>query len=70
MDLVVARELRIIGSHGMAAHAYPELLRMVVRGQLQPGRLVGRRIALAEAAEALASMDAFPGSGITVIDRF
>jgi alcohol dehydrogenase len=70
MDLVVARELRVLGSHGMAAHAYPGLLRMVAQGQLQPGRLIGRRIALPEAVEALVSMDAFPGTGITVIDRF
>jgi len=70
MDLVVARELRVLGSHGMAAHAYPRLLRMVARGQLEPGRLVGRRIALADAAEALEAMGAFAGTGITVIDRF
>ena len=70
MDLVVGRELRVLGSHGMAAHAYPELLRMVARGQLLPGRLVGRRIALPEAPEALAAMGAFAGTGITVIDRF
>ena len=27
MGLVVARELELLGSHGMAAHAYPEMLR-------------------------------------------
>ncbi len=70
MDLVVARELRLAGSHGMQAHAYPELLRMVEAGLLAPGRLVGRRITLDEAVEALVCMDRFPNVGVTVVDRF
>jgi len=70
MDRVVARELVLLGSHGMAAHAYPAMLRMVTAGQLAPEALVGRRIALAEAIDALVEMDRFPGTGITVIDRF
>jgi alcohol dehydrogenase len=70
MDRVVARELAILGSHGMAAHAYPAMLRMVAAGQLAPERLVGRRIGLEEAADALVEMDRFPGTGITVIERF
>jgi hypothetical protein len=32
--------------------------------------MIGRRIALEEAAAELAAMDSFPGIGITVIDRF
>ncbi len=70
MDRVVGRELAILGSHGMAAHTYPEMLRMVEAGQLAPDLLVGRRIALEEAIDALVSMDRFPGTGMTVIDRF
>jgi alcohol dehydrogenase len=70
MDRVVARELVILGSHGVAAHTYPAMLRMVAAGQLAPERLVGRRIALAEASDALMAMDRFPGTGITVVDRF
>jgi alcohol dehydrogenase len=70
MDAVIARELRILGAHGMQAHAYPEMLRMVERGVLDPRRLVGRRISLEDSAEALAGMDRFPGVGVTVVDRF
>ena len=32
MDLVIARELELLGSHGMAARAYPELLALVEPG--------------------------------------
>jgi alcohol dehydrogenase len=56
-NLVVARELRVLGSHGMAARDYPDLLRMVVDGHLQPRRLVGSVIDLDRAGSALMAMD-------------
>ena len=54
MARVVAYELEILGSHGMAAHAYPELLALVAAGRLRPDLLVTRRLSLTEAADALA----------------
>ena len=48
MDLVIARELALLGSHGMAAHAYPEMLGLVQAGRLRPERLVSARIGLDE----------------------
>ena len=56
-DLVVARELEIAGSHGMAAVDYPPMLDLVVSGRLDPRRMVGAVIPLPEAGEALAAMD-------------
>jgi alcohol dehydrogenase len=70
MDAVIAGELRLLGSHGMAAHAYPEMLRLVERGAVDPGRLVGRRVTLDEAVDALLEMGSFRGVGVTVVDRF
>jgi alcohol dehydrogenase len=70
MGRVIAHELEIFGSHGMQAHAYPELLDMIAAGKLTLGKLIGRRISLDEAGAALASLDSAPGKGITVIDRF
>ncbi|MFC4456194.1 zinc-dependent alcohol dehydrogenase family protein [Deinococcus sonorensis] len=69
MDRVIARELELYGSYGMAAHAYPEMLGMIERGALQPQRLIGRRIRLEDAPDALADMDRFLGTGVTVVDR-
>lgn len=69
MDHVIAHELEILGSHGMQAYAYEPMLAMIVTGKLQPQKLVGKRISLAEAPAELAAMDSFPGTGITVIDR-
>jgi threonine dehydrogenase-like Zn-dependent dehydrogenase len=67
MDLVIGRELELLGSHGMAAHAYPEMLALVATGRLQPGRLISTRIALDDAPAALAAMSDGSPSGVTVI---
>lgn len=70
MSLVIAGELEILGSHGMQAFEYPRMLRMISAGQLQPELLISDRVTLSEAAELLPRMHEFPGSGVTVIDRF
>ena len=68
MDLVVARELEIYGSHGMAARGYPPMMTMVADSALRPGLLVGRVIGLEDAGRALAAMDgSSEGAGMTVI---
>ncbi len=67
-DLVVARELEILGSDGMAAHDYAAMLASVSEGRLDPSRLVGRTIDLDATPEALMAMDASqPVAGMTVI---
>ncbi|HVX47153.1 MAG TPA: alcohol dehydrogenase, partial [Mycobacteriales bacterium] len=67
MGEVIAAELEIVGSHGMGAGEYPALLAEIASGALRPDRLVGRRIGLTEAADALATMDSAPAAGMTVI---
>jgi alcohol dehydrogenase len=67
MGLVIGRELEVLGSHGMAAHAYPEMLALVAAGRLRPDRLVTSRIGLEEAPRALAAMSDASPVGITVI---
>lgn len=68
MDLVVARELEILGSHGMAAHDYAAMLASISEGRLDPSRLVGRTISLDQAPSGLMAMDSpQPIAGMTVI---
>jgi alcohol dehydrogenase len=67
MDLVVGRELELLGSHGMAAHAYPEMLALVAAGRLRPGDLVTARIGLDDAPGALVAMTDGSPDGITVV---
>ena len=66
LHLVIAGELEVLGSHGMAAWRYPELLGLVAAGRLRPGDLVTARIGLENAGEALAVMGDAPPTGITV----
>jgi len=68
MDLIVARELEIVGSHGMAAHDYAAMLASIAEGLLDPSRLIGRTISLDEAPAALMAMDRpQPTAGMTVV---
>jgi alcohol dehydrogenase len=68
MHVVIARELEIHGSHGMQASRYGEMLSMIEAGRIDPRRLVGSIVSLHEAANALAGMGSFQGTGVTVID--
>ena len=64
MDRLISQELEILGSHGMAAHAYPPMLAAVRAGKLRPQQLVTRRIALDAVPDVLAAIgqpDAQPG---------
>lgn len=70
MDKIIANELEVLGSHGMQAYKYPELLTMIQAGKLSPDKLIHQTITLEQAREALTTMDSFRGTGITVIDSF
>lgn len=70
MDLVVAHELEVYGSHGMAAADYPAMLAVVTSGAVRLADLVGTVIGLADAPAALMAMDqpSSASGGITVVD--
>lgn len=68
MARAIALELELLGSHGMAAHAYPQMLELVRAGVLRPDLLVTSTIPLDAAPAALAAMGTAPGSGVTVIE--
>lgn len=70
MDIVVANELEIIGSHGMQAYRYPEMMDMIKSGKLAPEKLIGKTITLEQSIDALVNMDKFGNLGVTVINEF
>ena len=70
MDKVLANELEIVGSHGMQAHKYPELLEMIKTGKLHPEKLIEKTISLKESTLALTNMNKFDHKGVWVIDSF
>ena len=70
MGKVLSNELEILGSHGMQAHRYDEMLGMIAAGRLSPEKLIGRTISLEESIDALTSMNDFSSSGVTIITEF
>jgi len=68
MERVIGRELQVLGSHGMPAHAYPEMLGLIAAGRLDPRPLITRRLALDDAGAALADVGRQPG--IAVVTSF
>lgn len=70
MDKIIAKELEILGSHGMQAHRYSALMAMIKSKKLFPEKLIGKIITLEESLDELANMDNFSQAGVMVIDSF
>ena len=68
MERVIGWELDLLGSHGMAAADYPDMLALIEQGWLRPQRLVERTVGLDEAAAMLPTFDRAAVAGITVVD--
>lgn len=68
MARVIAWELDVLGSHGMAAVDYPGMMAMIESGALQPQRLIERVVGLDEAARLLPVFDQATVAGMTMID--
>jgi D-arabinose 1-dehydrogenase-like Zn-dependent alcohol dehydrogenase len=68
MERVIAWELDLLGSHGMAAVDYPAMMALIADGALQPQHLVERTIGLEEAAALLPGFDGATVAGMTIID--
>ena len=67
MHLVIGRELQVLGSHGMAAASYPQMLSDIATGAIDPGQFIKRTISLDEVPEALAAMSQGTEPGVTII---
>jgi len=67
MGEVIAKELQLIGSHGMQAHQYPAMLQWISSGKMQPEKLLGKIITLEESCSELTDLNSFRTVGVTVI---
>ncbi len=67
VDLFVFRELQFVGSFGMQATRYPEMLRMVESGKLHPGKLVMGTVPVEQAGAVLERMSSYNTVGMEVI---
>lgn len=67
LELAIKHELRIVGSHGMQARRYPEMLTFVQAASVPLERLIGARRRLTDAGDALAAMGTFAPVGVTLL---
>ncbi|MDG2382080.1 MAG: zinc-dependent alcohol dehydrogenase family protein [Pirellulaceae bacterium] len=68
LDQVIAKELELLGSHGMSAQAYGPLLEMIACGKLHPERLIAEKARLDDLPRLLPRMGRNQHHGITVIE--
>jgi alcohol dehydrogenase len=67
MGEVIAKELQLIGSHGMQAHQYPKMMEWISSGKMHPEQLLGKTISLEESCQELTDLNSFRHTGVTVI---
>jgi len=70
VDLIISKELEILGSHGMQAFRYRPMLEMIKNSVLEPEQLVKERISLKESVNYLPQMKNDNSPGIKVINQF
>jgi len=70
MEPIIAKELEIIGSHGIQAARYHVILKKIISGDLHPEKLIQSKIHLKKAADVMINMNDFKKPGITIIDEF
>ena len=70
MDIVVAHELEILGSHGMQAYRYEAMFDLIKTGKLAPQKLLGQTISLEQSIDAMMNMDKSTSVGVTVVTEF
>ena len=70
IDLIVVKELELIGSSNMPVSRFPDMMRMVESGMLQPEKMITKTVGLEEAAEIIMDMTEFKTPGITVLNKW
>ena len=66
-DMMVGMEIEIVGSYGMQARCYPEMLNMISAGVISPSTLVVEQVPMEGASGVLERMSDFDTIGYSVI---
>ena len=70
VDMMVYKELKMIGSLGMAPHRYDSMVPLVAQGKLTPGRMVNREISLSEVESVFEAMTRSATTGTFVVTQY
>jgi alcohol dehydrogenase len=68
MSRVIAYELQLFGSHGIASSAYPEVFGLIERKKIPLDRILGPRLRLEDVPIELPRIGQFQGLGIALVD--
>ncbi len=68
MSRVIANELVLFGSHGIASRAYPAVFDLITSRGIALEQIVGMRLTLEDVPAQLESMSRFGGVGIALVD--
>jgi alcohol dehydrogenase len=68
MPLVIANELRLIGSHGMQAHRYPQMFAFIESTRLNLKQLLGGTVTLEDVPKLLPLLNLSPVAGMRVVE--
>jgi D-arabinose 1-dehydrogenase-like Zn-dependent alcohol dehydrogenase len=70
VDVIVFKELQIVGSLGMQAPNFAAMLAMVEARKVAPGKLVSRTVGLEDVNSVVESMGSYGTTGVTVIASY
>ncbi len=67
---VITKELEVLGTKGMSARRYPDLMDLITTTGMDLGLLVSRTMGLDDLPEAFDTMEGFGGQGVAVVNQF
>ena len=70
MGTIMSNELEILGSHGMQAHQYPEMMELIFAKNIPLEKMIGQRMDLERGVKALMEMGDFQQVGVMVVNAF
>ena len=70
LSTIIVKELEVLGTKGMSARQYPELMDLIARTGMDLGPLVSRTMGLDDLPEAFEAMAGFGASGVAVVNEF
>ena len=70
LDLIYSRQLKIIGTRGIASSGFEPLIKMIYDGSIKMDSLITRKVKLSQVHESMLQFRTKSESGITIINNF
>jgi alcohol dehydrogenase len=67
---LIAKEIEIIGSHGMPIADYSTIFDLITSKKIDPSLLIDRTVKLEDVHQEMLKMDTYGNSGMVIIDQF